>query len=151
MPSSVANCTRARGAGIALRSLPGDHAGEPGRGVTADESVSKGARVPDSFPHVNSIGYEDDGFAEWLGGYQFAYAEVTSVRGASPLSSARDSKVEGGAAGANDVAQCPELFTHRLMAVSPVLAARIAMAHNVEGLTALSAGTIPEGPRANGS
>jgi hypothetical protein len=152
MPSSAANCTCAPGAGIAVRSLPGGVEGALRLAVTAVESVSKGARVPDSFTNVNSIGYEDHGFAEWFGGYQFADAEVTSVRGASPVNSARELKVQGGAPGAEDVAQCPELFPQRRMAaVSQVPAARMAMAHNVEGLTPPSAGTIPEGPRANGS
>jgi acetyl-CoA C-acetyltransferase len=148
-PAAKGTCTPR--AGIAVRCLPVDPLGPLRRDVAAVESVPEVGRVPHSFTHVNSIGYEDHGFAEWFGGYLFADAEVTSVRGAALVSSARELKVEGGAAGANDVAQCPELFTHRLMAVSPVPAARIAMAHNVEGLTVLSAGTIPEGPRANGS
>jgi hypothetical protein len=149
-PAAKGPCTPR--AGIAVRCLPVDPLGPLRRDVAAVESVPEVGRVPHSFTHVNSIGYEDHGFAEWFGGYQFADAEVTSVRGASPVNSARELKVQGGAPGAEDVAQCPELFPQRRMAaVSQVPAARMAMAHNVEGLTPPSAGTIPEGPRANGS
>jgi acetyl-CoA C-acetyltransferase len=82
----------------------------------------------------------------------FVEVEVMSVRGASPVNPARELKAEGRAAGANGVAQCAELFPRRRVdVVGQVPAGRIAMAHNIGGLTPLSAGTILEGPTANGS
>jgi acetyl-CoA C-acetyltransferase len=152
MPSPVANRTRVRRAGIAMRGLPSAVVGASKRSAAAHESAPERGRIPDSSPGVNFIGYEGHGFAESFGGYQMVEAEVTNVRGAAPVNPARNSAAEGRAPGGIDVAQCPQLFSQRRMVtVSQVLAARIAMAHNVGGLTALSAGTILEGPTANGS
>jgi hypothetical protein len=168
MPSPAAKGTCAPRAGIAMHCLPGDVMSASKRPVTADESAIEGGRIPDSFTDVNFIGYEDHGFAESFGGYQMVEAEVTNVRGAAPVNPAREVPVnpdrevpvnparklvvEGGAPGATDVAQCPQLFSQRhMVAGSQVLAARNAMAHNVGSLTVLSVGTILEGPTANGS
>jgi acetyl-CoA C-acetyltransferase len=159
MPSPAAKDTCAPRAGITMRCLPGDVHGAPKRPVTAGESVTEGERIQHSFTAVNFIGYEGHGFAESFGGYQVFEAEVINVRGTAPVNPARKVLVnparkieaQGRAPGATDVAQCPQLFPQRRMAtVSQVLAARIAMAHNVGGLTVLSAGTILEGPAANG-
>jgi acetyl-CoA C-acetyltransferase len=152
MPSPAAKGTCAPRAGIPMRCLPGDVQGASKRPVPAVESATEGGRIHDSFTYVNFIGYEGHGFAESFGGYQFVAAEVTSVRSAWPVNPARKLRAQGGALSAADVAQCPQLFSQRRMVtVSQVLAARIAMAHNVGGLTVLSAGTILEGPAANGS
>jgi len=108
-------------------------------------------RVHHSVTDVNFISYEDHGFAERFGGYQFGDAEVTNVRGALLVNPSGTSKAEGRTLGAVDVAQCPESFTQCRVVVNQLDAARIAMAHNIGGLTALSAVTILEGPTANGS
>jgi acetyl-CoA C-acetyltransferase len=160
MPSPAAKGTCAPRAGIPMRCLPGDVQGASKRPVPAVESATEGGRIHDSFTYVNFIGYEGHGFAESFGGYQKVEAEVANARGAAsvnparkvPVNPARKIEAEGRAPGATDVAQCPQLFSQRRMVtVSQVLAARIAMAHNVGGLTVLSAGTILEGPAANGS
>ena len=108
-------------------------------------------RVHHSVTDVNFISYEDHGFAERFGGYQFGDAEVTNVRGALLVNPSGRSKAEGRTLGAVDVAQCAESFTQCRVVVNQLDAARIAMAHNIGGLTALSAVTILEGPTANGS
>jgi acetyl-CoA C-acetyltransferase len=152
MPSVAATGTRTPRCRVAKRGLPSKGRAALVHYVAAGNFASETGRVHHSFTDVNSIGYEDHGFAESFGGYQFVAAEVTSVRSASPVNPARKLGAQGGARSATDVAQCPQLFSQRRMvAGSLVLAARIAMAHNVGGLTALSAGTILEGPAANGS
>jgi acetyl-CoA C-acetyltransferase len=135
-----------------MRGLPGDVSGALPRAAAAGESTPRAGRVPDSFTDVNFMGYEDHGFAEWFGGYQVVKVEVTSVHGASLVNPSGELTVKGRAPGASDVAQCAELPPRRrVKVVSRVPAARIAMAHNIGGLTALSIGTILEGPTANGS
>ncbi|WP_319447906.1 MULTISPECIES: hypothetical protein [unclassified Mycobacterium] len=152
MPSPAAKDTRAPRAGITMRCLPGDVQGAPKRAVAAGESVTERGRIQHSFTAVNFIGYEGHGFAESFGGYQMVEAEVTNVRGATSVNPARNLEAQGRAPGATDVAQCPQLFPQRrAVAASRIRAARIAMAHNVGGLTVLSAGTILEGPAANGN
>jgi acetyl-CoA C-acetyltransferase len=152
MPSPAAKGTCAPRAGIPMRCLPGDVQGAPAHAVTAGSSAPDCERVHHSVTGVNFFSYEDLGFAERFGGYQFVEAEATSVCGASPVNRARELKDEGGAPRATDVAQCLQLSQQRhMVAGSQVLAARIAMAHNVGSLTALSARTILEGPAANGN
>jgi acetyl-CoA C-acetyltransferase len=160
MPSVAATGTCPRRCRVAKRGLPSKARAALVHYVAADDFASTSGRVHHSFTDVNSIGYEDHGFAESFGGYQFVAAEVTSVRSASPVNPAGEVSVnparklgaQGRALGATDVAQCHQLFSQRRMvASSQVLAARIAMAHNLGGLTVLSAGTILEGPAANGS
>jgi acetyl-CoA C-acetyltransferase len=54
-------------------------------------------------------------------------------------------------AGATGLAQCAELFEQlRGDPINQVDGARIGLAHNIGGRTAVSAVTIPEGPAANG-
>jgi acetyl-CoA C-acetyltransferase len=152
MPSPAAKDTRAPRAGITMRCLPGDVRGALRRPVAAAESVTEGKRIRHSFMAVNFIGYEGHGFAESFGGYSMVEAAVTNVRGTAPVNPARKLEAEGRAPRATDVAQCPQLFPQRrVVAASRIRAARIAMAHTVGGLTVLSAGTILEGPGANGS
>jgi acetyl-CoA C-acetyltransferase len=152
MPSVAATGTRPPRCRAAKHGLPSEARAALVHYVAAGNFASESGKVHHSFTDVNSIGYEDHGFAESFGGYQFVAAEVTSVRSASPVNPARKLRAQGGALSAADVAQCPQLFSQRRMvAGSLVLAARIAMAHNVGGLTALSVGMILEGPAANGS
>jgi hypothetical protein len=150
MPSVAATGTRPRRCRVAKRGSPSKARAALAHYVAADDFASESGRVHHSFTDVNSIGYEDHGFAESFGGYQIVAAEVTSVRSASPVNSARKLGAQGCALGATDVAQCHQLLSQRTVG-SLVLAARIAMAHNVGVLTALSAGPILEGPAANGS
>jgi acetyl-CoA C-acetyltransferase len=135
-----------------MRGLPGDAEGRLMSAISADGSSPAARRVHHSFTIVNSIGYEDHGFAERFGGYQFVDAEVMSVPGATYVNLGGGLTVERGAPSATDVAQCPELFPHRHVEfVGRVPAGRIAVGDNIGGLTALSASTILEGPVANGS
>ena len=69
-----------------------------------------------------------------------------------PLNSSGVFKAKGPPPGAPGVAQCVELFQQlRGDAVNQVDGARIALAHNIGGPTAVSAVTILEGPGTNGS
>jgi acetyl-CoA C-acetyltransferase len=76
---------------------------------------------------------------------------VTSVGGALPVNPSGGLKAKGHPPGATGVAQCVELFQQlRGEAVNQVDGARIALAHNIGGPTAVSAVTILEGPESNG-
>lgn len=109
------------------------------------------AEVHDFFTEVELISYEDLGFAERFGGYMLVEAEVTSVGGALPVNPSVGLKAKGHTAGATGVAQCVEPFTPlRGEAVNQVDGARVALAHNIGGPTAVSAVSILEGP-ANGT
>jgi acetyl-CoA C-acetyltransferase len=97
------------------------------------------------------ISYEDLGFAERFGGYKLVEAEVTSVGGALPVNPSGGLKAKGHPPGATGVAQCVELFAQlRGEAANQVDGARVALAHNIGGPTAVSAVTILEGS-ANGA
>ena len=79
-------------------------------------------------------------------------AEVTSVGGALPINPSGGLKAKGHPPGATGVAQCVELF-HQLRgeAVNQVDGARIALAHNIGGPTAVAGVTILEGSGTDGS
>ncbi|WP_024448307.1 thiolase C-terminal domain-containing protein [Mycolicibacterium iranicum] len=105
------------------------------------------AEVHDFLTGIELMSYEDLGFAERLGGYKLLEAEVTSVGGALPVNPSGGLKAKGHPPGATGVAQCVELFSQlRGEAVNQVDSARIALAHNIGGPTAVSAVTILEGP-----
>ena len=109
------------------------------------------AEVHDFFTGIELISYEDLGFAERFGGYKLVEAEVTSVGGALPVNPSGGLKAKGHPPGATGVAQCVELFAQlRGEAANQVDRARVALAHNIGGPTAVSAVTILEGP-ANGT
>jgi hypothetical protein len=73
-------------------------------------------------------------------------AEVTSVGGALPVNPSGGLKAKGHPPGATGVAQCVELFAQlRGEAANQVDGARVALAHNIGGPTAVSAVTILEG------
>jgi acetyl-CoA C-acetyltransferase len=73
-------------------------------------------------------------------------AEVTSVGGALPVNPSGGLKSKGHPPGATGVAQCVELFEQlRGTAVNQVDGARIGLAHNIGGPTAVAAVTIVEG------
>lgn len=105
------------------------------------------AEVHDFLTGIELISYEDLGFAEKLGGYKLLEAEVTSVGGALPVNPSGGLKAKGHPPGATGVAQCVELFAQlRGDAVNQVDGARIGLAHNIGGPTAVAAVTILEGP-----
>lgn len=105
------------------------------------------AEVHDFLTGIEMMSYEDLGFAERMGGYKLLEAEVTSVGGALPVNPSGGLKAKGHPPGASGVAQCVELFQQlRGEAVNQVDGARIALAHNIGGPTAVAAVTILEGP-----
>jgi acetyl-CoA C-acetyltransferase len=107
------------------------------------------AEVHDCFTGVELISYEDLGFAERFGAYKLAEAGVTSVGGALPVNPSGGLKATGHPRGAPGVAQCVELFEQlRGEAANQVDGARIGLAHNVGGPTAVSAVTVVEGTHA---
>ena len=106
------------------------------------------AEVHDFFTGIELMSYEDLGFAERFGGYKLVEAEVTSIGGSLPVNPSGGLNSKGHPPGATGVAQCVELF-HQLRgdAVNQVDGARIGLAHNIGGPTAVSAVTLLEGPR----
>jgi len=109
------------------------------------------AEIDGSFTGTDEIGYEGVGFAGRFGGYELVEAEVTSVGRALPVKPGGGVKAKGQPPGATGVAQCVEQFAHlRGEAVNQVDGARVALAHNIGGPTAVSAVTILEGS-ANGA
>jgi acetyl-CoA C-acetyltransferase len=104
------------------------------------------AEVHDYFTGVEMISYEDLGFAERFEAHKLLEAEVTSVGGALPVNPSGGLKSKGHPPGATGVAQCVELFEQlRGTAVNQVDGARIGLAHNIGGPTAVAAVTIVEG------
>jgi acetyl-CoA C-acetyltransferase len=107
--------------------------------------VSRDA-VHDFFTGIELISYEDLGFAERFGGYKLVEAEVTTIGGGLPVNPSGGLKAKGHPPGATGVAQCVELFEQlRGEAANQVDGARIGLAHNIGGPTAVSAVTILEG------
>ncbi len=104
------------------------------------------AEVHDFLTGVELISYEDLGFAERFGAYKLIEADVTSVGGALPVNPSGGLIAKGHPPGATGVAQCVELFEQlRGDAANQVDGARIGLAHNIGGPTAVSAVTILEG------
>ncbi|MFI7667704.1 thiolase C-terminal domain-containing protein [Nocardia sp. NPDC049526] len=107
------------------------------------------AEVHDFFTGIELISYEDLGFAERFGAAKLIENGVTEVGGALPVNPSGGLKAKGHPPGATGVAQCVELFQQlRGTAVNQVDGARIGLAHNLGGPTAVSAVTILEGPGA---
>jgi acetyl-CoA C-acetyltransferase len=101
------------------------------------------AEVHDCFTGVELISYEDLGFAERFGAHKLVEAEVTSVGGALPVNPSGGLKAKGHPPGATGVAQCVELFEQlRGEASNQVDGARVGLAHNIGGPTAVSAVTV---------
>lgn len=104
------------------------------------------AEVHDFFTGVELISYEDLGFADRFEGYKLLETGATSVGGALPVNPSGGLKSKGHPPGATGVAQCVELFQQlRGEAVNQVDGARIGLAHNLGGPTAVSAVTILAG------
>lgn len=101
------------------------------------------AEVHDCFTAVEMISYEDLGFCERFDAYKLVEAEATSVGGTLPVNPSGGLKSKGHPPGATGVAQCVELFEQlRDQATNQVDGARVGLAHNVGGPTAVSAITI---------
>jgi acetyl-CoA C-acetyltransferase len=101
------------------------------------------AEVHDCFTGVELISYEDLGFAERFRGHELVEAHDTSVGGRIPVNPSGGLKAKGHPPGATGVAQCVELFEQlRGESTNQVDGARIALAHNIGGPTAVSAVTI---------
>ena len=101
------------------------------------------AEVHDCFTGVELISYEDLGFAERFCGHELVEQHATSVGGRIPVNPSGGLKAKGHPPGATGVAQCVELFEQlRGQSTNQVDGARVALAHNIGGPTAVSAVTI---------
>jgi len=101
------------------------------------------AEVHDCFTGVELISYEDLGFAERFGAHKLVETGATSVGGAIPVNASGGLKGKGHPPGATGVAQCVELFEQlRGEASNQVDGARVGLAHNIGGPTAVSAISI---------
>lgn len=101
------------------------------------------AEVHDCFTGVELISYEDLGFASRFEAYKLVEAGENYVGGSIPVNPSGGLKAKGHPPGATGVAQCYELFNQlRGEAENQVEGARVALAHNIGGPTAVSAVTI---------
>ncbi len=106
------------------------------------------AEVHDCFTGVELISYEDLGFASRFEAYKLIEAGETYVGGSMPVNPSGGLKAKGHPPGATGVAQCYELFNQlRGAAENQVDGARIGLAHNIGGPTAVSAVTILSGDK----
>jgi acetyl-CoA C-acetyltransferase len=110
-------------------------------GITArDVDV---AEVHDCFTGVELMSYEALGFCDRGEAYRLIEAGETSLGGRLPVNTSGGLKAKGHPPGATGVAQCVELFEQlRGEAVNQVDSARIGLAQNIGGPTAVSAVTI---------
>ncbi|MEE2030675.1 thiolase C-terminal domain-containing protein [Rhodococcus chondri] len=105
------------------------------------------AEVHDYFTGIELISYEDLGFADRFEAFKMIEGGITEVGGRLPVNPSGGLNTKGHPPGATGVAQCVELFEQlRGEACNQVDGARIALAHNVGGPTAVSGVTILEGP-----
>jgi acetyl-CoA C-acetyltransferase len=101
------------------------------------------AELHDCFTAVELINYEDLGFASRFEAYKLIEAGETYVGGSMPVNPSGGLKAKGHPPGATGVAQCYELFNQlRGEAENQVDGARIALAHNIGGPTAVAAVTV---------
>jgi len=101
------------------------------------------AEVHDCFTGVELISYEDLGFVERFEAYKLVESREHYVGGSMPINPSGGLKAKGHPPGATGVAQCYELFNQlRGEAENQVDGARVALAHNIGGPTAVSAVTI---------
>jgi acetyl-CoA C-acetyltransferase len=101
------------------------------------------AEVHDCFTGVELISYEDLGFAERFGAYKLIESGATNVGGSLPVNPSGGLKAKGHPPGATGVAQCVELFEQlRGHAANQVDGARVGLAHNIGGPTAVSAVSV---------
>jgi acetyl-CoA C-acetyltransferase len=101
------------------------------------------AEVHDCFTGVELITYEDLGFCEKFGAHKLIEAGETYVGGRLPVNPSGGLKAKGHPPGATGVAQCFEIFEQvRGQSTNQVDGARIGLAHNIGGPTAVSAITV---------
>jgi acetyl-CoA C-acetyltransferase len=101
------------------------------------------AEVHDCFTAVELIDYEDLGFCEKWGAAKLIESGETYVGGRIPVNPSGGLKAKGHPPGATGVAQCYEIFEQlRGESTNQVDGARLGLAHNVGGPTAVSAITI---------
>ena len=101
------------------------------------------AEVHDCFTGVELIDYEDLGFCERFGAATLIESGETAVGGRLPVNPSGGLKAKGHPPGATGVAQCVEIFEQlRGESTNQVDGARIGLAHNIGGPTAVSAVTI---------
>lgn len=101
------------------------------------------AEVHDCFTGVELISYEDLGFAGRFEAHTLVERGDHYVGGAIPINPSGGLKAKGHPPGATGVAQCYELFNQlRGEAENQVDGARVALAHNIGGPTAVSAVTV---------
>ncbi|MCV7177813.1 thiolase C-terminal domain-containing protein [Mycolicibacterium sphagni] len=101
------------------------------------------AELHDCFTGVELITYEDLGFADRFEAYKLVEQREHYVGGSIPVNPSGGLKAKGHPPGATGVAQCYELFNQlRGHAENQVDGARIALAHNIGGPTAVSAVTV---------
>ncbi|WP_024795245.1 thiolase family protein [Tomitella biformata] len=101
------------------------------------------AEVHDCFTGVELISYEDLGFAERFEAHKLVENGDTTYGGSKPVNVSGGLKAKGHPPGATGVAQCVELFEQlRGDGHNQVDGARLGLAHNIGGPTAVSAVTI---------
>lgn len=104
------------------------------------------AEIHDYFTGIELISYEDLGFAERFEANKLVESNTTALGGMLPVNPSGGLKAKGHPPGATGVAQCVELFDQlRGSAVNQVDGARIGLAHNLGGPTAVSAVTLLQG------
>jgi len=104
------------------------------------------AEIHDYFTGIELISYEDLGFAERFEANKLIESGTTALGGTLPVNPSGGLKAKGHPPGATGVAQCVELFEQlRGSAVNQVDGARIGLAHNLGGPTAVSAVTLLQG------
>lgn len=101
------------------------------------------AEVHDCFTGVELISYEDLGFAGRFEAHRLVERGDHYVGGSLPINPSGGLKAKGHPPGATGIAQCYELFNQlRGEAENQVDGARVGLAHNVGGPTAVSAVTV---------
>jgi acetyl-CoA C-acetyltransferase len=101
------------------------------------------AEVHDCFSGVELIDYEDLGFCDRFGAAALVASGATTVGGRLPVNPSGGLKAKGHPPGATGVAQCVELFDQlRGESTNQVDGARVALAQNIGGPTAVAAVTI---------
>ena len=101
------------------------------------------AEIHDCFSGIELMNYEDLGFCGRGEAAKLIEAGETSLQGRLPVNPSGGLKAKGHPPGATGVAQCFELFEQlRGESENQVDGARVALAHNIGGPTAVSAVTI---------
>jgi acetyl-CoA C-acetyltransferase len=110
-------------------------------GITADDVDV--AEVHDCFSCVELISYEDLGFCDRFGAADYIASGATQLDGKRPVNPSGGLKAKGHPPGATGVAQCVEIVEQlRGEACNQIDGARIGLAHNIGGPTAVSAITV---------